>query len=86
MTFRVRHQRQAGATRAFIAHTKPDVLAYHRRRIDDFLGILETRMRDAAWVFGDGPTIVDLSTRAALSVPPHESGSDVADRHPAIRA
>ncbi len=70
--------------RAFTEHPKPDVLAYHQRRVDDFLSILEARVDDSAFVVGDRPTIVDLSMCAYLSFPPHESGYDLRRTHPAI--
>jgi glutathione S-transferase len=71
--------------RAFVEHTKPDVLTHYRRRVDDFLTILETRVDASSFVVGDAPTIADLSMCAYLSFPSHESGYDFARTHPAIR-
>jgi len=70
--------------RAFVEHSKPDVLAYHKRRVDDFLTILETRVAAAPYVVGDAPTIADLSMCAYLSFPSHESGYRFEETHPAI--
>lgn len=72
--------------RAFTAHPKPDVLAYLKRRVDDFLGILETRLAASPFVVGALPTIADLSLTGYLVFPAHESGYDIAQSHPAIDA
>lgn len=72
--------------RAFTASPDAPVLAFLRRRLDDFLGILNGRVQDRAFVIGDQPTIADISLMAYLSFPKHESGYDLAESHPAIDA
>jgi glutathione S-transferase len=72
--------------RAFMSSPNPDVLEFLRRRVDDFLGILEGRVRDRPFVAGDGPTIADISMSGYLCFPKHESGYDLAASHPAIAA
>ena len=70
--------------RAFTPSPDPQVLKYLKRRIDDFLGIIETRFSEQAFLTGDTPTIADLSMIAYLSFPTHESGYDFAVSHPAV--
>lgn len=70
--------------RAFTPSPDPQVLAYLRVRLDDFLGILAGHLEHRAFVAGEGPTIADLSMCAYLSFPPHESGYDLAASHPSI--
>ena len=72
--------------RAFTASPDGAVLAFLRRRLDDFLGILNGHLQDRAFVIGDRPTIADISLMAYLSFPKHESGYDLAESHPAVDA
>jgi glutathione S-transferase len=72
--------------RAFTPSPDPAVLTFMRRRLDDYLGILDGQVRERAFVAGDRPTIADLSMCAYLSFPPHESGYDLAASHPAVHA
>jgi glutathione S-transferase len=72
--------------RAFTASPDAAVLAFLRRRLDDFLGILNGQMQDRAFVIGNRPTIADISLMAYLSFPKHESGYDLAASHPAVAA
>jgi glutathione S-transferase len=72
--------------RAFTPSPDAAVLAFLRRRLDDFLGILNGHLRDRAFVIGDRPTIADISLMAYLSFPKHESGYDLAASHPAVDA
>src|SRR6201996_6043674 len=72
--------------RTFTPHPDPKVLNYFRKRLDDFLGILEGHMRQNAFATGELPTIADLSMMAYLSYPSSETGYDLAASHPAIRA
>jgi len=60
------------------------MLNHFRRRLDDFLGILEQHVRDRAFVVGDRATIADLSMSAYLSYPKEEAGYDFVVSHPAI--
>jgi glutathione S-transferase len=72
--------------RAFTASPDAAVLAFLRRRLDDFLGILNGHLQDRAFAIGDRPTIADISLMAYLSFPKHESGYDLAKAHPAVDA
>lgn len=72
--------------RAFTSAPDPTVLAFLRRRLDDFLGILDGHLQGHAFVIGDRATIADISLMAYLSFPSHESGYDLAFSHPAIAA
>jgi glutathione S-transferase len=72
--------------RAFTASADAAVLAFLRRRLDDFLGILNRHLQDRAFVIGDQPTIADISLMAYLSFPEHESGYDLAASHAAVDA
>jgi glutathione S-transferase len=72
--------------RAFTASPDAAVLAFLRRRIDDFLDILDGHLQHRPFVIGDRPTIADISLMAYLSFPKHESGYDLAVSHPAVEA
>jgi glutathione S-transferase len=72
--------------RAFTPSPDAAVLAFLRRRIDDFLGILELHLADRPFVVGDQPTIGDLSMIGYLLFPRHEAGYHFAGSHPAIDA
>lgn len=72
--------------RAFTPSPDAAVLAFLRRRLDDFLGILDGHLQERAFTIGDRPTIADLSLMAYLSFPKHESGYDLAATHPGIDA
>ncbi|MBS0519443.1 MAG: glutathione S-transferase [Proteobacteria bacterium] len=72
--------------RAFTPSPDAAVLAYFRRRLDDFLGILDRHLRERSFVVADRPTIADVSLMAYLSFPKHEAGYDLPVSHPAIAA
>jgi glutathione S-transferase len=72
--------------RAFTRGTKPDVLAFLKSRVDDFLKILEGEVAQRPFIVGDEPTVADLSMTGYLVFPPHESGYHLAETHPAIDA
>lgn len=72
--------------RAFTAAPDAAVLAFLRRRLDDFLGILDGHLEDRRFVIGDLPTIADFSLMAYLSFPRNETGYDFAVSHPAVSA
>jgi glutathione S-transferase len=72
--------------RTFTPTPDPQVIAFLRRRIDDYLGILEQKVAAAAFVTGDKPTIADFSMHAYLHFPSDEHGYDFAASHPAIHA
>jgi glutathione S-transferase len=72
--------------RTFAAGSDPAVLAWLRRRVDDFLGIVEQRVADRKFIIGDLPTIVDLSMCAYLAFPADETGYDLSVSHPGVHA
>lgn len=72
--------------RAFTPEPEPNVQAYLRGRVDDFLGIAERRFEAQPFVAGDEPTVADLSMTGYLVFPKAESGYDLAASHPAIAA
>lgn len=61
------------------------MLAFFRRRLEDFLGILEGHVAHRPFVAGDRPTVADISMIAYLHYPKDEHGFDFAASHPAIR-
>ena len=67
---------------------KPDehVMKHFRRRLDDFLSILEQHLKTNAFAIGARPTIADISMMAYLHYPADETGYDFAASHPAIAA
>jgi glutathione S-transferase len=72
--------------RTFTPSPDPHVLAYHRRRLDDFLAILEQHLERHAFAIGDRPTVADFSMMAYLHYPADETGYDFAASHPALSA
>jgi glutathione S-transferase len=72
--------------RAFTPSPDATVLDYFRRRLDDFLGILDRHVGDRPFVAGEEPTIADVSMSGYLCFPKHEAGYDLAASHPAIAA
>ncbi|MBY0323511.1 MAG: glutathione S-transferase family protein [Reyranella sp.] len=72
--------------RAFTPSPDAAVLAFLRRRLDDFLGILNGHLQDRAFMIGDRPTVADISLMAYLSFPKHESGYDLAATHAGVDA
>jgi len=60
--------------RAFTPSPDEAALRFLRRRIDDFLIILETHLSSKAFVIGAEPTIADISMVGYLLFPTHESG------------
>ncbi|MBR1191129.1 glutathione S-transferase family protein [Bradyrhizobium sp. AUGA SZCCT0240] len=72
--------------RTFIPSGDPVVLKYYRKRLDDFLGILETHLQRDAFAIGARPSIADISMMAYLHYPSDETGYDFAVSHPAISA
>jgi len=72
--------------RTFIPSGDPAVLNYYRKRLDDFLGILETHLQRNAFAIGARPSIADISMMAYLHYPSNETGYDFAVSHPAISA
>ncbi|MBR1271718.1 glutathione S-transferase [Bradyrhizobium sp. AUGA SZCCT0222] len=72
--------------RTFIPSGDPAVLTYYRKRLDDFLGILETHLQRNAFAIGARPSIADISMMAYLHYPSDETGYDLAVSHPGISA
>jgi glutathione S-transferase len=72
--------------RTFTPNPDTSVLAFYRRRIDDYLSILDTHLRGANFVIGQGPTVADFSMMAYLSFPSDETGYDLAVSHPSVHA
>jgi glutathione S-transferase len=72
--------------RAFTPSPDPAVLAYMRRRLDDYLTILNGHLLERPFMIGDRPTIADISMMAYLSFPTREAGYDLAGSHPSVNA
>jgi glutathione S-transferase len=72
--------------RAFTPTPDQAVLRFLRRRIDDFLAILEEQLSSRAFVIGAQPTIADISMVGYLLFPTHESGYDFTGTYPSIAA
>ena len=72
--------------RAFTPAPDPAVLKFLRRRVDDFLGILEGAVAERAFIAGEQPTIADLSVTGYLVFPAAETGYDLPASHPAVAA
>lgn len=72
--------------RTFTEHPNQEVLHYLRKRIDDFLSVLELQIAHRSFVIGDHATIVDLSMCAYLSYPSDETGYVLEASHPKIHA
>jgi glutathione S-transferase len=70
--------------RTFTPSPDPQVLAFLRKRLDDFLGILEQHIQQHAFAAGQRPTIADISMIAYLHYPSDETGYDFKVSHPAI--
>ena len=62
------------------------MLNHFRRRLDDFLSILEQHLRKNSFAIGERPTVADISMMAYLHYPADETGYDLASSHPAINA
>jgi glutathione S-transferase len=72
--------------RTFTPSPDEHVLKHYRRRLDDFLSILEQHMQKNAFAIGERPTAADISMMADLHYPADETGYDLATGHPAINA
>jgi len=72
--------------RAFTPSPDPQVLSYFRKRIDDFLAILDRHLQNRSFVVADRATVADISMIGYLSFPKEEAGYDIAASHPAIHA
>ena len=72
--------------RAFTPSPDPAVLAFMKRRIDDYLGILDGHLAARPFAIGGEPSIADISMMAYLSFPKHEAGYDLPASHPNVAA
>jgi glutathione S-transferase len=72
--------------RTFPPSPDPQVLTFLRKRLDDYLGILEQHLQRQAFAIGERPTIADVSMMAYLHFPADETGYDFATSHPAVAA
>ncbi|MGY4155536.1 glutathione S-transferase [Bradyrhizobium sp. USDA 4461] len=72
--------------RAFTPSPDPSVLAFMQRRLEDYLGILNSHLEKAAFVACGRPTVVDVSLCGYLCFPKHESGFDLHRDYPAVGA
>lgn len=72
--------------RTFTPKPDPHVLTFLRKRLDDFLSILDQHLRSRDFAVGDRPTVADFSLMAYLSYPKDETGYDFAISHPAVQA
>lgn len=71
--------------RTFAPSPDPHVLAFMRRRIDDYLGVLSQKVSTTPFITGDEPTIADISIQAYLHFPSDEHGYNFAVSHPAVQ-
>jgi glutathione S-transferase len=72
--------------RTFTPKPDPHVLDFLRKRIDDYLSILDRHLQPGAFVVGNEPTVADISMMAYLHYPSDETGYFFADSHPAVHA
>jgi glutathione S-transferase len=72
--------------RAFTPSPDPQVLAFLRKRLEDYLGILDRHLEGRAFVAAEVPTVADISMIGYLMFPKHEAGFDIAATHPAVQA
>jgi glutathione S-transferase len=70
--------------RAFTPSPDQHVLAFFRRRLDDYLSILDRHLQKNSFAIGERPTVADISMMAYLYYPADETGYDLAASHPAI--
>ena len=72
--------------RTFTPNPDEHVQKFYRKRIDDFLGILDWHLQASTFAAGDRPTVADISMIAYLSYPVDETGYDLAVSHPNVDA
>ena len=72
--------------RTFTPKPDPNVLAFLRKRIDDYLSILDGHLQRSTFAIGDEPTVADISLMAYLSYPSDETGYVLESSHPAVHA
>jgi glutathione S-transferase len=72
--------------RTFTPDPDPHVLAFLRKRIDDYLSILDRHLQPRAFVVGDEPTVADISLMAYLHYPSDETGYVFEGSQPGVHA
>jgi glutathione S-transferase len=72
--------------RSFIEQPDPTIMTFFRKRLDDYLSILENHLSGRSYVAGSVPTVADISMIGYLMFPKEEAGFDFARTHPATRA
>jgi glutathione S-transferase len=72
--------------RTFTPDPDPHVLAFLRKRIDDYLSILDRHLQPRAFVVGDEPTVADISLMAYLHYPGDETGYVFEGSQPGVHA
>jgi glutathione S-transferase len=72
--------------RTFTPSADPQVLRYFRKRLGDFLAILDQHLQNNAFAIGERVTVADFSMMAYLHYPSDETGYDFATSHPAVSA
>jgi glutathione S-transferase len=72
--------------RSFIAEPDSTIMTFFRKRLDDYLGILENQLSRRSYVVGSTATVADISMIGYLMFPAEEAGFDFARTHPATRA
>lgn len=70
--------------RTFTPKPDPNVLAFYRKRIDDYLSVLDRHLQDRSFKKGARPTVAESSMMAYTSFPNDEIGCDLAVSHPAF--
>src|SRR5882757_7234915 len=73
-------------SRAFTPSPDPHVQNYFRKRIDDYLAILDRHLQNRSFVVAERATVADISMVGYLSFPKEEAGYDLAATHPAVHA
>ncbi|MDQ8729269.1 glutathione S-transferase family protein [Bradyrhizobium sp. LHD-71] len=72
--------------RAFTPNPEPQELHFLKKRIEDFLSVLERRFEKNDFAVGRSLTIADLSMQSYLSYPKDEHGFDLPADYPATAA
>jgi len=72
--------------RTFTPSAEPQVMSFFRRRIDDFLGILDVHLQQNDFAIGKRVSVADFSMMAYLHYPTDETGYDFAVSHPGVHA
>ena len=72
--------------RTFMASPDPAIVTFFRKRLDDYLGILENHLSKRAYVASSTPSVADISMIGYLMFPKEEAGFDLARTHPATGA